>query len=269
MKQIPETNLRLALVQTDLFWKDIIANLAMIEEKILNLQQEVDLIALPEMFPTGFTMDASEVAEPMNLTVCKWLLQMARQTKAVVTGSAVIQAGGKFYNRLLWARPDGKLDFYDKRHLFRMANEHDHYDFGKAKKVFEWKGWRILPQICYDLRFPVWSRNQVQEDGSLAYDLMVYVASWPKPRINAWDALLKARAIENLSYAVGVNRVGQDGNGIPYSGHSGAYNFKGETLVFSEDREEVLYVELDAASLAEFRQKFPAWMDADDFSLRF
>lgn len=259
----------MALVQTDLFWKDIVANLAMLEEKILNLPHEVDLIVLPEMFPTGFTMDAADVAEPMNLTICKWLLQVAKQTKAVVTGSAVIQAGGKFYNRLLWARPDGKLDFYDKRHLFRMANEHEHYDYGREKKVFEWKGWRILPQICYDLRFPVWSRNEADKDGVMAYDLMVYVASWPSPRVSAWDALLKARAIENLSYALGVNRVGQDGNGIPYSGHTGAYNFKGETLAFSEDREEILLVELDAASLGDYRQKFPAWKDADGFSIQY
>jgi predicted amidohydrolase len=196
------------------------------------------------------------------------MLQMAKQTAAVVTGSAVVQAGGKFYNRLLWARPDGKLDFYDKRHLFRMANEHEQYDFGKEKKVFEWKGWRILPQICYDLRFPVWSRNQVKDNGILSYDLMIYVASWPSPRISAWDALLKARAIENLSYAIGVNRVGLDGNGISYSGHSGVYNFKGETLAFSQDKEEIMLVDLNREVLAEYRDRFPAWMDSDEFELK-
>jgi predicted amidohydrolase len=169
----------------------------------------------------------------------------------------------------LWARPDGQLDFYDKRHLFRMANEHEHYDFGKTKRIFEWKGWQILPQICYDLRFPVWSRNRLEENGRLSYDLMIYVASWPKPRIGAWDTLLKARAIENLSYAVGVNRVGQDGNGIPYSGHSGAYNFKGESLAYTEEKAEVLFVELDAEQLADFREKFPAWKDADEFSVEY
>lgn len=260
-------SLKVALVQTDLYWKDKVANMAMLEEKISGLDEIVDMIVLPEMFTTGFTMEAEEVAEAMNLQTTRWLKQMARKSQALVTGSFVVQDGGFFYNRLVWAKPNGDLGFYDKRHLFRMADEDDHYAMGTEQIIFEWKGWKIMPQVCYDLRFPVWSRNRVLEDNKLAYDLVFYVASWPAPRINAWDVLLQARAIENLSYAVGVNRIGRDGNLVPYSGHSGAYNFKGETLCFSQEKEEILVVELDYESLTEFREKFPAWMDSDNFKL--
>lgn len=261
------TSLKIALVQTDLYWKDKTANMAMLEERLMNLASDVDLIILPEMFTTGFTMDAIEVAEPMNFTTTKWMKQMAAQTQALVTGSIVIEEKGNYYNRLLWVSPDGKVDFYDKRHLFRMAGEDAHYDMGKERKVFELKGWKIMPQICYDLRFPVWTRNRVQDD-KLEYDLLFYVASWPSPRISAWDILLKARAVENLSYSIGVNRIGQDGNGIPYSGHSAAYNFKGETLGFSDSKEEILFIDLDLNSLSEYREKFPAWLDVDGFDLQ-
>lgn len=259
-------SLKVALVQTDLYWKDKTANMAMLEEKLLNLQSGIDLIVLPEMFTTGFTMDAKEVAEPMNFTTTKWMKQIAAQTQAMITGSIVIEEKGNYYNRLLWVSPDGKVDFYDKRHLFRMADEDAHYEMGKERKVFEWKGWRIMPQICYDLRFPVWSRNKVK-DGEMEYDIVLYVASWPSPRISAWDILLKARSVENLSHSIGVNRIGTDGNGISYSGHSAVYNFKGETLVFAETKEEISYVDLDLISLQEYRMKFPAWMDADGFDL--
>lgn len=259
--------LNVALVQTDLFWKDRTANLAMLEEKIMNLEKKVDLIVLPEMFSTGFTMDAEEVAEPMNFTTTRWMKQMAKQMNSVVTGSLVIKENGFFYNRLIWVDPNGSVDWYDKRHLFRMAEEDAHYAMGKQRKVFFCKGWRILPQVCYDLRFPVWSRNRI--DGHLLeYDLAVYVASWPSPRISAWDTLLKARAIENLSYTLGVNRIGQDGNLVPYSGHSGAYDFKGEILTFSANEEVILSVSLDYESLMQFREKFPAWMDADEFQFK-
>jgi omega-amidase len=259
--------LKVALIQTELFWKDKTANMAMLEEKIMNLPPEVDLIILPEMFTTGFTMDAKEVAEPMNLDTTKWMKQMAAQTNAVVTGSAIINDKGNYYNRLLWVRPDGNVGSYDKRHLFRMASEDAHYNMGMERKVFEWKGWKIMPQICYDLRFPVWSRNRVLEK-EMEYDLIFFVANWPSPRVGAWDVLLQARAVENLSYSIGVNRVGEDGNGITYSGHSGAYNHKGERLSYSEDKEDILYAELDYDSLQEYRDKFPAWMDADGFELK-
>lgn len=261
------SDLTVALVQTDLYWKDRTANLAMLEEKIMNLDQKVDLVILPEMFSTGFTMDAAEVAEPMNFTTTKWMRQMAAQTQAVITGSLVIKEEGKFYNRLLWVSPDGTVNKYDKRHLFRMADEDAHYSMGIQREVFPLKGWKIFPQICYDLRFPVWSRNTVEDD-ELEYDLIFYVASWPSPRIGAWDILLQARAVENLSYAIGVNRIGKDGNAIPYSGHSAVYNFKGETLVYSDDEENVLFATLDHKALIEYREKFPAWKDADAFKLK-
>lgn len=258
--------LRVALVQTNLYWKDKTANMAMLEEKIMGFEREVDLIVLPEMFSTGFTMDAEEVGEPMNLYTCKWMKLIAKQKKAILTGSVIIKENGKYFNRLLWVEPNGEISWYDKRHLFRMANEDAHFSMGKERKVFECKGWRVLPQICYDLRFPVWSRNRA-EGGEMEYDLQLYVASWPTPRVNAWDILLKARAVENLCYSIGVNRIGQDGNAVPYSGHSGAYDFKGEQLVFSANKEEILFVELDNKTLEEYRRRFPAWKDADGFTL--
>lgn len=266
MTEMLVPDLAIALVQTDLYWKDRTANLAMLEEKIMNLEQRVDLIILPEMFSSGFTMDAAEVAEPMNFTTTKWMRQMAAQTQAVITGSLVIKEGGSFYNRLLWVTPDGNVSKYDKRHLFRMADEDAHYSTGIQREVFFLKGWKIFPQICYDLRFPIWSRNRIKNH-ELEYDLIFFVASWPRPRISAWDILLQARAIENLSYAIGVNRIGEDGNCISYSGHSAAYNFKGEKLVFSDNVEQVLFVHLDYKGLKEYREKFPAWKDADFFQL--
>lgn len=267
INQKNQATLRTALVQTDLYWKDKIANMAMLEEKIMNLDQAVDLIILPEMFPTGFTMDVQDVSEPMNLDTTKWLKQMAAQTNAVVTGSVIINDKGGYYNRLLWVTPEGKVEHYDKRHLFRMANEDAHYDTGMTRKIFEWKGWKIMPQICYDLRFPVWSRNRADES-EMEYDLIFYVANWPSPRISAWDILLQARAIENLSYSIGVNRIGKDGNNVPYCGHSAAYNFKGERLTYTEGHEEIVFVEMDLDALRDYRNKFPAWMDGDRFELK-
>jgi len=264
MSSIP--NLKVALIQTSLFWKNKVANLAMLEEKIWEINEEVDLIILPEMFPTGFNMDARELAEPMNLSVCRWMKQMAAQTKATITGSAIIKVEGEFFNRLLWVSPDGSIQHYDKRHLFRMAEEDQTFSAGNSQPIFEIKGWKICPQVCYDLRFPVYSRNRMI-DGQLAYDLVFYVASWPAARISAWDALLPARAIENLAFSIGVNRVGEDGNGIAYNGHSAAYDFKGQKLEFLEDKEQIMIVTFDRIELEEYREKFPAWMDSDHFSI--
>jgi predicted amidohydrolase len=260
-------NLKIALFQTDLYWQDREANLSMLEEKIWSMEKPVDLIVLPEMFPTGFSMNTREMAEPMNFTTTKWMKQMAAQTRSVITGSVIIQDTGKSFNRLLWVTPEGKVSHYDKRHLFRMAREDDHYDMGKENIIVDLKGWKILPQVCYDLRFPVWTRNKTNADGDNLYDMVFYVASWPASRIAAWDILLKARAVENLSYAIGVNRIGQDGNGVDYNGHSGAYDFKGDTLAFSKDKEDILVLELDQEKLLAYRSKFPAWMDADSFEI--
>jgi len=254
-------DLNLALIQSDIHWHQIDANLAMFEEKIWQINEPTDIIVLPEMFQTGFTMEHEGLSEPMNLTTFKWMKQMAAQKNAVVTGSYIVKEGGKTFNRLIWMQPDGQYRTYDKRHLFRMADEHNHYAEGASRLTVECKGWKICPLICYDLRFPVWSRNV-----DLDYDLLLYVANWPAVRVNAWDTLLKARAMENVSYSVGLNRVGKDGKGIEYNGHTGAYSPKGETLAFSE-KEGIIHVTLNKESLDSFRKKFPAHLDADQFRI--
>ncbi|MEB2776904.1 amidohydrolase [Algoriphagus sp. D3-2-R+10] len=263
---IKAPQLSIALIQTQLYWKDKVANLAMLEEKLWEIEKEVDLIILPEMFPTGFSMDAAELAEPMNLTICKWMQQMAEQKNATITGSAIIQVDGNYFNRLLWVSPDGMIQHYDKRHLFRMADEDHSFSAGDRLPIFELKGWKICPQVCYDLRFPIWCRNRMI-DGQLAYDLIFYIASWPAARVSAWDALLPARAIENLAYSIGVNRVAEDGNGIKYNGHSAAYDYKGNSLGFLGEEEKFCIVTLDKLALDSYREKFPAWMDSDNFSI--
>jgi len=255
--------LKAALVQTSLHWENPTANLAMLEEKIAAMEQSVDLIVLPEMFTTGFTMNPAAVAEPMNLTTFKWMRQMAAQTGAVVTGSYVVREGQHYYNRLLWMQPDGEFDSYDKRHLFRMAKEHESYMGGTQRIIKEWKGWRICPLICYDLRFPVWARNV-----NLEYDLLLYVANWPSVRRQVWNTLLQARAIENLSYVIGVNRVGEDANGIPYAGDSALIDFKGEILLRKSEEEGIFVYTLQKEPLMAFRERFPAHLDADEFSIK-
>ncbi|WP_375447268.1 amidohydrolase [uncultured Fibrella sp.] len=255
--------MNITLLQTELHWQDPVANRAMLEEKIFTLPEPTDLIVLPEMFTTGFTMDARAVAEPMNLTTFKWLKQMAAQTSAVVTGSYVVKENGGFYNRLIWMEPDGQFAHYDKRHLFRMAGEDKTYSAGTSRLVREWRGWRICPLVCYDLRFPVWSRNKQIAPDQLDYDLLLYVANWPAPRQNAWDTLLQARAIENLSYVAGVNRVGTDGNGHPYSGGSALIDVKGDILFRQYDAEAIHQQTLSLDDLQAFRGKFPAYLDAD------
>ncbi|WP_093825352.1 nitrilase family protein [Spirosoma endophyticum] len=277
--------LRITLLQSNLFWHDSVANRAMLEEKLFNLPEPTDLIVLPEMFTTGFTMAAQAVAEPMNLTTFRWIRQMAAQTGAIVTGSYVVKENGHFFNRLIWMQPDGQFDTYDKRHLFRMAGEDAIYTAGTRRLVKEWKGWRICPLICYDLRFPVWSRNNASLDSnpgqvtkepnqssSFDYDLLLYVANWPAARRNAWNVLLQARAIENLSYVVGVNRVGEDGNrdggpGHLYTGDSTVIDFKGDVLFRHSDTEIIHQQTLSLDELRAFREKFPANLDADSFTL--
>jgi predicted amidohydrolase len=239
----------------------------MFEEQIFSLPEPTDLIVLPEMFTTGFTMEAAAVAEPMNLTTFRWLKQMAAQTGAVVMGSYVVKENGRYLNRLIWMQPDGQFDVYDKRHLFRMAHEDRMYSAGTTRLIKEWKGWRICPLICYDLRFPVWSRNKQADSTEFAYDLLLYVANWPAARRNAWNTLLQARAIENLSYVVGVNRVGDDPKGNQYTGDSAVIDFKGEVLFRETDKEVVHQQTLSLESLTEFRSSFPANLDADDYSL--
>lgn len=254
-------DLNLTLIQSDIHWQDVGANLAMFEEKIWQIEGETDIIVLPEMFNTGFSME-TRLAEPMNLTTFKWMKQMAAQTGAVITGSYMVKEEGKVFNRLVWMQPDGSYQKYDKHHLFRMADEHNHFNFGMERVIIEWKGWKICPLVCYDLRFPVWSRNQ-----GLEYDVLMYVANWPAVRISAWDSLLKARAIENVAYCVGLNRLGKDKNDIEYNGHTSAFGPKGDSMAFSE-KEEMISVILNADELKNFRKKFPAHLDADDFEVK-
>ncbi|MBX2961645.1 MAG: amidohydrolase [Cyclobacteriaceae bacterium] len=261
-------DLKITLIQADLYWEEIDANLSSFEEKIWQIGQDTDVIVLPEMFTTGFTMNAPKLAEHMNMRTFKWMRQMADQTGALILGSYIVTVHERYYNRLLWMEPGGNYKTYDKRHLFRMAVEHNTYSAGESLLVSTWKGWRICPLICYDLRFPVWSRNTYDITSKrLNYDVLIYVANWPTARVDAWDALLKARAIENLSYTVGVNRMGLDGNGIEYSGHSSIFSPKGELMFISEGMEAIRTVELNAHSLQAFRDKFPAHLDADDFSI--
>jgi predicted amidohydrolase len=260
-------DLNVSLIQSPLHWQDKQANLAMFEEKLWEIEEETDLIVLPEMFNTGFSMQAKKLAEPMNLHTFKWMRQMASQKKAVVSGSYIVNDKGQYFNRLIWMQPDGNYFTYDKRHLFRMANEHQYYSAGQKELIVTLKGWKIKPLICYDLRFPVWSRNKSNEQKELEYDLILFVANWPAVRINAWDTLLQARAIENLSYSLGLNRIGKDGNEIAYNGHSALYGPKGDALYFAADREEIQTVTLSGDELVSFREKFPAQLDADEFSI--
>ncbi len=261
--------MNVTLIQPALYWHDPIANRAALEERIFSLSEPTDLIVLPEMFTTGFTMNARAVAEPMGLTTFRWMRQMAAQTGAVVTGSYVVQENNQYFNRLIWMEPDGTFDSYDKRHLFRMAGEDNVYTGGTRRIIKEWKGWRICPLICYDLRFPAWSRNVAPTENGPepAYDLLLYVANWPAVRRDPWNTLLQARAIENLSYVVGVNRVGEDENKHAYAGDSAIIDYKGQVLFRQTDTEVVHQQTLSLDELHEFRAKFPAYLDADQFNI--
>lgn len=253
-------DLNVTLVQQPLAWQDASANRARFATLLAPLAGRTDLVVLPEMFTTGFSMQAADLAEDMGGPTVEWLRSTAARLGAVVAGSAIVDDHG-YRNRLLWARPDGTLAAYDKRHLFRMAREHEHYAAGEHRVVVELHGWRVLPLVCYDLRFPVWSRNRGD------YDLALYVANWPSARRHAWSTLLRARAIENLAYVVGVNRVGPDGAGVEYSGDSVALDPLGESLAELGSVPAVTQVTLSAAALARHRERFPAHLDADGFRL--
>jgi omega-amidase len=260
--------LKVSFIQSDIYWQDVNANLAMFEEKIWDIKDETDLIILPEMFNTGFTMDAAHNAEPPNLTTFKWMQQMALQTQAVITGSFIIKESGQFYNRLYWVEPTGNSGYYDKRHLFRMGDEHLTFKPGKGNITVKLKGWNIRLLICYDLRFPVWSRNKINLNSKLPeYDLLIYVANWPSTRTDVWDTLLKARALENQCYCAGVNRIGIDGMDVSYNGHSAIYDYKGRLLNTLTEETGIFTIELQLNKLKEFRMKFPAYLDSDDFTL--
>lgn len=255
-------DLRVTLVQSMLHWEDAASNRSMFGEKLAPLAGRTDLVVLPEMFTTGFSMRSSELAEGMEGPTLEWMRAQARALDAALYGSVIIRDGDACFNRGLFVRPDGTVTHYDKRHLFRFAGEHAHYAPGRRRVVVEWRGWRILLQICFDLRFPVFSRNRNDYDGIL------YVANWPEARRHPWSQLLVARAMENLAHVAGVNRVGMDGKGIHYTGDSAAIDPKGATqAAIDPGREGVLTVTWERAGLEEFREKFPALLDADDFQL--
>jgi omega-amidase len=254
--------MKIALIQSSLFWENPKANRNYFEEKINGITVEVDLIVLPEMFTTGFTMNPSAVFETMQGETIAWLQSLAKARNTAITGSLIIAENDNFYNRLVFVFPSGEIQFYDKRHLFTLAGENKVYASGNKKLIVEYKGWKICPLICYDLRFPVFSRN-VEE-----YDLLIYVANWPEIRIKAWDSLLKARAIENVSYTIGVNRIGEDSNKFAHNGHSQAIDFLGDYVLEPIEIEGVFIIELNKAELLLARKKFDFLSDQDSFTLK-
>jgi omega-amidase len=256
--------LRVTLVQQAMVWQDPVANRERLDALLAPLVNNTDVIVLPEMFPTGFSMEVETLHETVNGPTTIWLEAKARELNTAITGSLIVKDGERYYNRLLWTAPGQDLLHYDKRHLFRMAKEHNHFSAGASVALTtEWRGFKICPLVCYDLRFPVYSRRRA----ALDYDLLLYVASWPAPRREAWKALLRARAIENQAFVVGVNRIGQDGNGIEYAGDSVVHDFLGDSLAELADESAVTTVELDGAALLAFRERFPAHLDADRFTL--
>ena len=252
--------LRVALVQTAPAWHDSAANREHFGRMIDAVDDDVDLVVLPEMFSTGFTMGSREVAETMTGETVAWLRDQAAQRGVTIAGSVVIE-DGSYFNRMVWMPPDGRATVYDKRHLFRMAGEHEHYAAGQDRVVVTLGSWRICLSICYDLRFPVWLRCRND------YDLMLCVANWPAARQSAWYTLLRARAVENQCYVVGVNRIGTDGNGVEYRGGSAVCDWNGATLVEGTDDPGVLVASLDLDAVEAYRQRFPAWRDADEFEV--
>ncbi len=253
--------LNVALIQTETHWHDPAANRDLFDDWFARVPDEADLIVLPEMFSTGFTMASAEVAEQMDGITVAWMSDRARKLDAVVCGSLVIEEDGRYFNRFIWAQPDGGVGTYDKRHLFRMAGEHEHYSAGGVKVLFDIHGWRLCPMVCYDLRFPVWFRNR--ED----YDVLLCVANWPAARLPAWNTLLRARAIENQAYVAAVNILGKDGNAVEYGGGTAAYAPDGEVLVERFGVAEVVMQTLNPARLDELRSAFPVAEDADSFNL--
>ena len=251
--------MKIAIIQSELIWENPEANRNYFEEKINSINEQVDLIVLPEMFTTGFTMHPQFVAETMQGETIAWLKSLSAAKNGAITGSLVIQEKGKYYNRLVFVFPSGEIQFYDKRHLFTLAGENEVYTAGSNKLIIEYKGWKICPLVCYDLRFPVFSRNVEN------YDVLLYVANWPKPRINAWNALLKARAIENMCYVVGVNRIGEDQNKLIYTGNSQVLDYLGEELAQTHENEGAFMATLDKKSLVETRNKLGFLNDRDSF----
>jgi len=254
-------DLTISLVQTNLIWHQARANCAHISKLLQKQQPVTDLIVLPEMFNSGFTLEATKVAEDIDGETVNWMKQLSTQYDAAVTGSIVIRDNNENYNRMVIAYPDGKVQWYDKKHLFRMAKEQHRYSAGKQRVIINWLGWKVALYVCYDLRFPVWCRNQNDTD------LMLFVASWPGARAFPWQTLLRARAMENLCYVCGVNRIGTDANNIDYQGDSAVLDMAGNDICQLGDAETIKTVTLSGSELIRFREKFPAHLDADEFTV--
>ncbi len=253
--------LSIAAIQTTLSWENPVANHIHFGQKIDSIDRPVDIVLLPEMFSTGFSMTPQPLAETMTGPTIEWMHKMAEQLDSVVAGSVIIQENNQYFNRFLFVRPSGEVEHYDKRHLFTLAGEHKQYTGGHVKKTVDVNGWRIRLNVCYDLRFPVWARNESD------YDVLLYVANWPMARVQAWSTLLRARSIENLSYVIGVNRIGQDANNNSYNGQSAILDMAGTYLAQGFDHDEIIYAKLSYEKLVDFRTNFPFHQDADDFSI--
>jgi len=257
------SSLTITIIQTNLHWENKKANLDMLSQKIESIKEKTEVVILPEMFSTGFSMQPKLLAEKMDGETIEWMKKIASSKKIILTGSVIIEEDGKYFNRLVWMLPNGEYGVYDKRHLFAYADEHNHYTAGNKRLIAQVKGWKINLQVCYDLRFPVWARKQNEAE----YDLLIYVANWPERRITAWKTLLQARAIENQCYVVGVNRVGDDGNNIHYNGESMIIDPLGEILYHKANDEDIFTYTLQKEKLDEVREKFPFWRDADSFDI--
>ncbi len=259
--------LTITLIQTNLHWENKAANLLMLEQKIKAIEERTEIIVLPEMFSTGFSMNNELLAEDMNGETVNWMKRVAAENKIVLTGSIIIKENEHFYNRLIWMLPNGEYGVYDKGHLFGFGNETEHYSAGNKRLIASVKGWKINLQICYDLRFPVWARQNAPDKNEAEYDVLIYVANWPERRSHAWKTLLCARAIENQCYVIGVNRIGNDGNKIYHSGNSMVVDPAGAVLYHKADDEETFTITLEKEQLTEFRNKFPFLKDGDSFSI--
>ncbi|MEP7374509.1 MAG: amidohydrolase [Chitinophagaceae bacterium] len=266
------STLTITTIQTNLHWEDKAANLQMLQEKILSIKEKTEIVALPEMFSTGFSMKPEELAETMDGDTVSWMKRIAAENKIILTGSVIIKENDNYFNRLIWMLPNGQYGVYDKRHRFAFAGEDNRYTAGTKRLIASVKGWKINLLVCYDLRFPVWSRQASPSKGEreLAtpeYDILIFVANWPERRITAWKTLLQARAIENQCYVVGVNRVGDDGNAIRYSGDSMIIDPLGEILYHKKEEEDIFTITLNKDHLQSVREKFPFWKDGDDFTI--
>lgn len=266
------STLSITTIQSNLIWEEKSANLRLLEEKINRIEEKTEIVVLPEMFSTGFSMKPEQLAETMEGESVEWMKRVSRENGIVLTGSLIIEEEGKYYNRLIWMLPNGQYGHYDKRHLFAFAEEDKHYSAGSRRLIASVKGWKINLQVCYDLRFPVWARQAPTPFGEagrgLEYDVLIYVANWPERRSHAWKTLLCARAIENQCYVIGVNRVGSDANNIYYSGNSLVIDPLGQVLYHMADEEDVNTIVLQKETLDDIRSKFPFWKDGDGFNIQ-